>query len=41
MAALSHEFGKKLQQLNLENETDALVAYHKGELKYAYFRPRF
>lgn len=40
-AALSHEFGKKLQQLNLENETDALVAYHKGELKYAYFRPGF
>ncbi len=39
--ALSNEFGKKLQQLNLENETDALVAYHKGELKYAYFRPGF
>lgn len=40
-AALDNEFGQKLQQLNLDNETDALVAYHKGRLKYAYFRPGF
>ncbi len=40
-AALDSEYGQKLQQLNLENETDALVAYHKGQLKYAYFRPGF
>lgn len=35
---LESEYGKKLQQLNLDNETDALVAFHKGQLKYAYFR---
>lgn len=40
-ARLDTEFGKKLQQLNIDNETDALVAYHKGELKYAYFRDGF
>lgn len=40
-ARLDTEFGKKLQQLNLENETDALIAYHKGKLQYAYFRDGF
>ncbi len=33
------EAGRKLKDLMVETETDALVAYHKGELKYAYFRP--
>lgn len=34
----STEAGKKLLALNLENETDALVAFHQGKLRYAYFR---
>lgn len=33
------EAGEKLKRLMLKTETDALVAYHKGKLKYAYFRP--
>lgn len=33
------EAGRKLKELMTQTETDALVAYHKGELKYAYFRP--
>ena len=37
-ARLNTEYGRKLQQLNIENETHALVAYHKGKLKYAYFK---
>ena len=40
-ARLTTEFGKKLKQLNIENETDALIAYHKGKLRYAYFRNGF
>lgn len=31
--------GEKLNTLLQETQTDALVAYHKGKLKYAYFRP--
>ena len=32
-------FGAKLNTLLVESETDALLAYHKGQLVYAYFRP--
>ncbi len=32
---------RELQQLNTDNQTEALVAYHKGQLKYAYFKEGF
>ncbi len=33
------EAGEKLRTLLKNSETDALLAYHKGTLRYAYFRP--
>lgn len=33
------EAGGKLNALLKDSETDALLAYHKGQLRYAYFRP--
>lgn len=33
------EAGAKLNTLLKETQTDAMLAYHKGKLKYAYFRP--
>lgn len=38
-SALQSEWGKKLKELNVARETDALLAFHKGQLKYAYYRP--
>ena len=38
LAPLNNEWAEKLKDLNIERETDALLAFHKGELKYAYYR---